>query len=192
MKGRDIPQITSRPNAANASADQGGHLRLRLFGHMAVYDQQGRSYLPRARKTRALLAVLALASPKPVLRLQFASLLWSQREKEQARASLRQSVHELQDTLGYSWSHLLLADRHNLTLRGEALRVDIASLTEPSGDLPDVLARFKDPLLEDLSGLDPAFDRWLTEERARFARIGRAFWHAPRTRPRRSRRRNSF
>ena len=29
-------------------------------------------------------------------------------------------------------------------------------------------------LLEDLDGLDPAFDRWLEDERARFQRIGRS------------------
>ncbi|WP_428483957.1 BTAD domain-containing putative transcriptional regulator [Rhodopila sp.] len=136
-------------------------------------DQQGRTFLPRTRKTRALLAILAMATPKPVLRLHLAALLWSQREQEQARASLRQSVHELQDTLGYNWSHLLVADRHNLTLRGTGLHIDAASLTQPTRDMPDVLERFRVVLLEDLSGLDPAFDRWLDEERARFARIGR-------------------
>ncbi len=163
----------SRSDAADADADHGARLRLRLFGHMAVDDQQGRTLLPRSRKTRALLAVLALASPKPVLRLQLASLLWSQREKEQARASLRQSVHELQDTLGYTFSHLLWADRHNLALRGAALRVDAAALTQPTQDASNILDQLKDVLLEDLNGLDPAFDRWLEEERARFARIGR-------------------
>jgi DNA-binding SARP family transcriptional activator/tetratricopeptide (TPR) repeat protein len=139
---------------------------------MAVHDQHGRTFLPRSRKTRALLAVLALASPKPVLRLQLASLLWSQREKQQARASLRQSVHELQDTLGYTFGHLLSADRHNLALSG-ALTVDAASLTQPAPDAPDILDQLKEALLEDLNGLDPAFDRWLGEERARFVRIGR-------------------
>ena len=47
-------------------------LRLRLFGHLAVEDQSRRLYLPRTRKTKALLAILALSSPKPVLRLTVA------------------------------------------------------------------------------------------------------------------------
>ncbi|MBS0639062.1 MAG: BTAD domain-containing putative transcriptional regulator [Acetobacteraceae bacterium] len=139
---------------------------------MTVEDQAGRSYLPRTRKTRALLAILALASPKPVLRLAVASLLWSRREKEQARASLRQCVHELQDTLGYRWSHLFTADRHNLTLRGAALNLDAAALARSAAHDPAILQMFRDTLLEDLGGLDPAFDHWLAEERARFARIG--------------------
>ena len=120
-----------------------------------------------------MLAILALSSPKPVLRLHLASLLWSQREKEQARASLRQSVHELQDTLGPRWSHLFAADRHNLLVRGPALTIDTTSLIAPERENLDILDKFKHVLLEDLNGLDPAFDRWLEEERARFGRIGR-------------------
>jgi DNA-binding SARP family transcriptional activator len=141
---------------------------------MAVDDHQGKTFLPRTRKTRALLAIMAMSSPKPVLRPYVASLLWSLREKEQARASLRQSVHELQDTLGYAWSHLFFADRHSLALRGASLSIDAVPLTQPAANAPGSLDRFKDVLLEDLNGLDPAFDRWLTEERARFARIGRS------------------
>lgn len=141
---------------------------------MAVDDAQGQTYLPRTRKTRALLAILAMASPKPVLRQQLASLLWSRREQEQARGSLRQSVHEVQDTLGPAWSHLFITDRHHLSLRGAALEIDALSLAQPVAISAEMLDKFEDVLLEDLGGLDPAFDRWLGDERARFQRIGRA------------------
>ena len=152
----------------------GARLHLRLLGHMTVGDTKGRSYLPRTRKTRAMLAVLAMASPKPVLRVQLASLLWSRRENEQARASLRQSVHELQDTLGGIWSHVFVADRHHLSLRGTELDIDALMLAQPERISTGLLDRYEDVLLEDLDGLDPAFDRWLDEERGRFVRIGRA------------------
>ena len=148
-------------------------LRLHLFGHMAVDDTDGRTYLPRTRKTRALLAVLAIASPRPVLRTQLASILWSRREKEQARASLRQCVHELQDTLSGAWSHVLVADRHHLSLRGPELEIDALTLAQPEGGAVGLLDRYEAVLLEDLNGLDPAFDRWLEDERGRFIRIGR-------------------
>jgi len=148
-------------------------LRLRLFGHLAVNDNEGKVYLPRTRKTRALMAVLAIASPKPVLRSHLASLLWSRRENEQARASLRQSVHELQETLGPSWSHVFIADRHHLSLRGEDVDIDALSLTQRTRISPGLLDQYEDVLLEDLNGLDPAFDQWLEDERARFVRIRR-------------------
>ena len=120
-----------------------------------------------------LLAVLALASPKPVLRVQLAALLWSRRQSEQARASLRQSVHELQDTLGVAWSHVFITDRHHLSLRGPQLEVDALSLMQPMPMLAKFAEHYEDVLLEDLDGLDPAFDSWLEDERARFQRIRR-------------------
>jgi DNA-binding SARP family transcriptional activator len=126
-------------------------LRLRLFGHMAVTDTSGRAYLPRTRKTRALFAILAMASPKPVMRAPIAALLWSRREKEQAGASLRQSVHELQETLAPAWSHVLITDRHHLSLRGAELDIDALLPAQPSdlnGEMPD---GFDEILLEDLS-----------------------------------------
>jgi DNA-binding SARP family transcriptional activator/TolB-like protein len=140
---------------------------------MAVGDHKGQNFLPRTRKTRALMAVLAMASPKPVLRVQLAGLLWSRREIEQARASLRQSVHELQDTLGAFWSHLFVTDRHHLSLRGAELEIDALPLIQATEASVKLLEQYDDVLLEDLSGLDPAFDRWLEEERGRFRRIRR-------------------
>ena len=140
---------------------------------MAVNDNEGQTYLPRTRKTRALMALLAMSSPKPMLRPQLASLLWSQRENEQARASLRQSVHELQDTLGASWSHVFVTDRHHLSLRGAQLEIDALLLAQPAQISPDLLDQYDEVLLADLNGLDPAFDRWLENERGRFVRIRR-------------------
>jgi DNA-binding SARP family transcriptional activator/tetratricopeptide (TPR) repeat protein len=149
-------------------------LHLRLLGHMSVTDTKGRTFLPRTRKTRAMMAVLAMASPKPVLRVQLATLLWSRREQEQARASLRQSVHELQDTLGPDWSQLFITDRHHLSLRGSGLEIDANAVAQSAMITPALLSRFRDVLLEDMDGLDPAFDSWLGDARARFTRMGRA------------------
>ncbi len=162
-------------------------LKLRLLGSMGIDEPLGQVSLPRGRKTRAILAVLALASPRPVLRLTLTALLWSQRQNEQARASLRQSVHELQDALGVEWGHLLNAERHHIQLKGEGLVVDALSLAQPgSADLA-TLALFRSTLLEDLDGLDPAFDRWLTDERARLKRtvlaIGEGFLETELTLP---------
>ncbi|MDR3538855.1 MAG: BTAD domain-containing putative transcriptional regulator [Acetobacteraceae bacterium] len=148
-------------------------LRLALYGHMSVHDSAGRSLLPRARKTRALLAILALASPRPVLRSQLTILLWSQREKEQARASLRQSVHELQETLGSDCGRLLCAERNHIALLARGLWVDALDLGRDPGTADSLLDLFRAPLLEDLGGLDPAFDRWLETERHRLVQIAR-------------------
>src|SRR3954467_1521791 len=64
-------------------------LALRLLGEFEARDNAGRLVTIGARKTRALLAVLALASSNWVLRDRICRLLWSDRADEQARSSLR-------------------------------------------------------------------------------------------------------
>ena len=141
-------------------------LRISLLGHMLAEDADGQSLLPRSRKTRAILAVLALAAPRPVLRSQLTGLLWSRRGKEQAFASLRQAVHELQVALGVHAIKVLRVDRNHLTLRDTGLWVDVRMSTSVASGT-DSSRSTRAPLLEDLYGLDPAFDHWLLEERER-------------------------
>lgn len=140
-------------------------LRLKLLGTMAAHDNLGQSALPRGRKTRALIGVLALAAPRPVLRDQLSELLWSQRGRDQARASLRQAVHELQLCLQPISPDLLRTERAHLRLQTANLWVDVQALARATPADADALDLFDGPLMEDLGGLDPAFDRWLAEER---------------------------
>jgi len=139
----------------------GTFLRLRLMGPMAAWDGQGRSVLPRGRKARAILALLALVAPMSVPRRQITSLLWSTRMPAQARGSLRQSIHELQDMLAAIGGPLLRTNRDQVAIDRDGLWVDVY---DQDGPFPPG-AHF----LTDLSGLDPAFDKWLAEERARRA-----------------------
>ena len=74
-------------------------VRLRLIGQMEAWTLTSENVLPAGRKTRALLAVIALSSPRAALRGRLAELLWSRRPEEQARASLRQEIHRLLETL---------------------------------------------------------------------------------------------
>jgi DNA-binding SARP family transcriptional activator len=65
-------------------------VKLRLIGQMEAWSNNGESILPSSRKARALLAILALSAPNPVLRIRAAELLWSGRGDDEARASLRE------------------------------------------------------------------------------------------------------
>jgi DNA-binding SARP family transcriptional activator len=132
---------------------------------MAVSDERGRSLLPRGRKTRAVIALLALAAPRPVLRDQLAGLLWSQRGREQARASLRQALHELHRCLGPLAAEVLRNERTLLRLNAALISTDVQELSRVTAGDPDSLDVVDGPLLDDLTGLDPALDRWLAEER---------------------------
>jgi DNA-binding SARP family transcriptional activator len=149
-------------------------VRLRLIGQMEAWSFTGESVLPTGRKTRALLAVLALSLPRPVLRARLAGLLWSRRPVEQARASLRQEIHRLGEALAPLSGQVLLVSRDQLTLAAGVLWVDVDEVLRATAGQPEALGLLDGALLEDLHGVDPAFDLWLAGERERLSDRARA------------------
>lgn len=133
---------------------------------MSAQDAHGRDVLPRARKVRALLAVLALRAPEPVAREQLTALLWSRRNEPQARASLRQALHELQDALGPAARQIVVASRSNIALRSQALWVDVVAWRQSGA--ADLVGE-QNGLFDELRGIDPALDIWLEAERRSIA-----------------------
>ena len=142
-------------------------MRLRLIGQMEAWTPTGDSLLPSGRKTRGVLAVVALSAPRPVLRGRLAEMLWSRRPEEQARASLRQEIHRLLEALDPLGLQVLAIGRDHLALRPGAVWSDVDEVLRASAANPGGLALFDGELLEDLDGLDPAFDGWLSGERER-------------------------
>jgi DNA-binding SARP family transcriptional activator/TolB-like protein len=174
MAVRGVNYPPSGHEAASRSTDQPVLIvRVTLFGRMRVEDATGRSLLPHSRKARGLLAILALSPNRAVLRSRVTTLLWSLRGKEQGRASLRQSVHELQQALNTAGSSLLRADRNHLALSHDCFWVDALAFTRATPSRSDLLDLFCRPFLEDLQGLDPAFDHWLADQSVRLAQIAR-------------------
>ena len=148
------------PGAATA-------LRLRLIGQMEARTLKGENVLPNGRKTRALLAILGLSRPRPVLRSRLAEMLWSRRPEEQARASLRQEIHRLAESLGPIGSQALAVNRDNLALRPGSVWIDVEEVLHASPEQPAALDLLDGTLLDELRGLTPAFDTWLVAERER-------------------------
>ena len=142
-------------------------VRLRLIGQMEAWTVTSESVLPSGRKTRALLAVVALSAPRPALRGKLAELLWSRSPEEQARASLRQEIHRLLDSLSPANGELLLVSRDHLSIRPGAMWTDVEEVMRATTDEPTALSLLDGDLLEDLDGIDPNFDAWLTTERER-------------------------
>ena len=138
-------------------AEAAPRLWIHLIGPMQAMDGTGTSLLPRSRKARAVLAILALSAPRPVSRVRITALLWSQREREQARGSLRQCVHEIQGLFQALGPGVIEADREQLRLVEDSFWLDVR---DAGSDAAGVL-------LEDLIGLDPAFDEWIREGQTR-------------------------
>ena len=159
---------TRLPGAALQSGPSGQVvLRLRLIGQMEAWTITSENVLPAGRKTRALLAVVALSTPRPALRGRLAELLWSRRPEEQARASLRQEIHRLLETLTPAGGEIMQVTRDHLSLKPGAVWVDVDEVMRATTDQPASLSLLDGDLLEDLDGIDPTFDAWLTTERER-------------------------
>src|SRR6201994_586153 len=135
----DAPTRASTLPAASNALDH-VVVRLRLIGQMEAWTIRTESVLPSGRKTRALLACIALAAPRPVLRGRLAEQLWSRRPEEQARASLRQEIHRLLDALSAAETEILLVTRDNLTLRPGAVWIDVEEVMQATAARPASLA----------------------------------------------------
>jgi DNA-binding SARP family transcriptional activator len=144
-----------------------GVVRLRLTGQMEAWTVSGENVLPTGRKTRALFAAVAMAAPRPALRARLAELIWSRRPEEQARASLRQEIQLLLRALAPAKTEVLHVTRDHLSLAPGVTWVDVEEIMRASASKPAALSLLDGELLEDLEGIDPAFDMWLTTERER-------------------------
>ena len=159
--------------ALHLMADQGSSRQdiwaseaaLTLLGPLRLVDKTGEDLTPKARKTRAVLAIVALAKG-PVPRARFTDLLWGDRGEEQAKASLRQSLYELKEL---STAGVLSATREAVAVGPKRLWTDVGEL-DGSAD-PSAFAEACDelqwPLLSDLDDITPELDDWLRDERAR-------------------------
>ena len=138
-----------RDAAAFALQCRGG---VRLF-------HDGKDCTPKSRKGRALLAVLA-AEQRPLSRVKIVDLLWSDRQEEQARGSLRTLLADFKEQFGSSLECLLVIDRERVAL-APGVRSDLADEPMPGRPCGD--------LFEDLDHIDPQLDNWLRVERERRA-----------------------
>jgi TolB-like protein/DNA-binding SARP family transcriptional activator len=140
---------------------------------MEAWSLTSERVLPRGRKARAALALLALraAEPEapPLPRAGLAATLWSRVPGEQARASLRQAVLELSHALAPCGEGLLRVERDRLSLAPGLAWADAAAVLAATPERPEALSLAAQPLLPELHGLDPVLDRVLAAEQARIS-----------------------
>ena len=172
-----LAKLHCRSYALHLMADQGrsrhevwaSEASLTLLGPMRLVGKAGEDWTPKARKTRALVAIVALAKG-PVTRGRLTDLLWGDRGEEQAKASLRQALYELRDFAG---AGLLTANRDTVTAGPKRLWTDVGEIesADQPADLADALDQIDWPPLGDLDDVTPELDDWLRAERTRISSL---------------------
>lgn len=165
-RGEDLVGTAGRESTARTLA------RIHLIGTMRAITPGGTDFLPRARKTRGLLAYLCLAQGENVSRNRLGGLLWDRSADAQARSSLRHSLSELNIIVNRRVPGLVAIGRDSIRIDLRKCWVDalaiLADSTEATADSGHLVEPYSDRLLEDLDGITPSFDQWLAAERTRF------------------------
>ena len=146
-------------------------LSLSLFGDVKLVRGRSRE-IALPRKTRLLLAYLALVGERHHPRDKLAALLWQDRPEEQARHSLRQCLFTLDKSLGNGETLLILADRNQLSLNRDLIEVDVWQFERHLAagspeDLQFAAALYRGDLLADLTFDQDSLDGWCAAERTR-------------------------
>ncbi|MEM6550456.1 MAG: hypothetical protein AAF713_22470 [Pseudomonadota bacterium] len=154
-----MPQTTPASSAVQVA----------LMGCFRVSAANGGDLTPTGAKSKALLALLAVAPGGKRSRTWVQDKLWSDRARTQGSASLRQCLVEIRKCLGID-ADVLLANRLELALDLSRVEIDLHGHGE---------------FLEGLDVRDEAFEDWLRQERAVLANrhAAPALWTGPTKEP---------
>jgi len=147
-------------------------LQITTLGGLEVVRNGERAELPASRKTRALLAYLAVTA-RAHRRDRLCELLWE--VPDDPRGSLRWSLTKIRRLVDDSGTQRIVATRETVQFEPRGVAVDLHELREALSDTPETLppARLGEIAAlfrgEFLDGIDlpncPGFQSWLVAER---------------------------
>jgi serine/threonine-protein kinase len=146
-------------------------LRLRTFGGLTL--SRGAENLTGAvtqRRRLAVLALLAVAGDAGVSRDKFLAYLWPESAADRARHVLNQLLYAQRRQVG---NESLFVGRKTLRLNPAVIWSDVAAFEQAcgAGDLETGVALYRGPFLDGFFLKDaPEFERWVEDQRVRFAR----------------------
>lgn len=161
-----MDQVSSQNGGATPP---GPVLTISVLGGASI-TLNGRDIPLRNRKARAMLAYLAMSDTGEEQRERLAGLFWSEFGEQNARATLRQAVHELRETLLPLGCNALVSTRNALGLEPGSFQLDLNEILQAitSRQAPAALLnqpRTAETLLAGFDDLDPSFHLWLTARR---------------------------
>lgn len=144
-------------------------LQIKVLGEFAVRRDGVDVPLPPSRKTKALLAYLAVTG-RPQRREALCEMFWE--IPDDPRGSLRWSLSKLRQVLSVGNDLLLEADRNTVSVRPGQIGLDYDLLRDLSAEaigsldveqLESIVSRFEGPFLADLHlPRCPTFEAWRT------------------------------
>lgn len=151
-------------------------ISLETIGEFTVSIDGKELALPKSKRTRALLAYLAITN-RPHRRDRLCELFWS--VPDDPRGALRWSLSKIRSLVNDQVLERLVADRERVTLLGEDICIDIADINEKIENnhlsviqLETILKRLQEPFLDGLDLADQSlFQQWLTSERKEMSRM---------------------
>ena len=140
-----------------------------LLGPFSISDPNGIPLTPKAQKTCAMLAMLALSPRATRTRVWLRDKLWSDRGEEQGAASLRQALLDARRSFGDLSDQLIVADKKSVSLCLDKINIDtellLAQAEKSNKDLERLKRSLNEDLLEGMDIRDPEFEDWLVLER---------------------------
>jgi pimeloyl-ACP methyl ester carboxylesterase/DNA-binding SARP family transcriptional activator len=151
-------------------------LQIKILGSISVRKDGKSMALPASRKSRALIAYLAI-EPGPHTRSALCDMFWEL--PDDPRASLRWSLSKLRTVLNSDDNERLLADRQGVKLGLQDMEVDYLAVREtvrdPAAALDDLAKAWEmsdSEMLEDCElSNQPDFMIWLGQQRNELSRM---------------------
>lgn len=145
-------------------------LSISVLGELAVQQNGEQVALPASKRTRALLAYLALTA-RPHRRDRLCEVFW--KVPDDPRGSLRWSLSKLRPILNSENTVRIYADRERVTFLADGVSTDLQQIAEKMADenaslgqLQDALNDIEKPFLDGIDLHDQElFQRWLIAER---------------------------
>jgi DNA-binding SARP family transcriptional activator len=153
--------------SAEMADEEDASLEIRVLGDFAVLRNGENVRLPPSRKTRALLAYLAVTN-HPQHRDRLCSMFWD--VPDDPRGALRWSLSKIRQIVNSNRQGALVTDGRMVILRSRSIALDLRRINAISmrdlasqdiSELEDVVRLFRGEFLEDLSlPRCPKFEAW--------------------------------
>src|SRR5215813_6479389 len=153
--------------SAEMTDEKDASLEIRVLGDFAVLRNGENVCLPPSRKTRALLAYLAVTN-HPQHRDRLCTMFWD--IPDDRRGALRWSLSKIRQIVNRNGQGVLVTDGRTVVLRSRSIAVDLWRIkaismrdlaSQDISELEDVVRLFRGEFLEDLSlPRCPEFQAW--------------------------------